>query len=48
MNKYGEANSGSMTRMIQVNLDTQNVDQNEAQEWANEIVNVMQIWRWQM
>ena len=26
--------------MIQVNLDAQNVDQNEAQEWANEIVNV--------
>ena len=29
-----------MTKMIQVNLDVQNVDQNEAQEWANEIVNV--------
>jgi len=26
--------------MIQVNLDVQNVDQNEAQDWANEIVNV--------
>lgn len=29
-----------MTKMIQVNLDTENVVQNEAQEWVNEIVNV--------
>ena len=26
--------------MIQVNLDAENVDNNEAQEWVNEIVNV--------
>ena len=29
-----------MTKMIQVDLDAQIGDQNEAQEWANEIVNV--------
>ena len=29
-----------MTKMIQVNLDTENVDKNEAQEWVHEIVNV--------
>lgn len=26
--------------MIQVNIDAESVDQNEAQEWVNEIVNV--------
>ena len=26
--------------MIRVNLDTENVDKNEAQEWVHEIVNV--------
>ena len=29
-----------MTKMIQVNLETQNGDKDEAQEWVNEIVNV--------
>ena len=29
-----------MTKMIQVNIETQNADSNEAQEWVNEIVNV--------
>ena len=29
-----------MTKMIQVNLDTENVDKNDAQEWVHEIVNV--------
>ena len=29
-----------MTTMIQVNLDTDNVDKEQAQEWVNEITNV--------
>ena len=30
----------NMTTMIQVNLDTGNVDKEQAQEWVNEITNV--------
>ena len=29
-----------MTNMINVDIDTESIDQNEAQEWVNEIVNV--------
>jgi len=29
-----------MTKMVQVDLETQNADRDEAQEWVNEIVNV--------
>jgi hypothetical protein len=41
INGYGKSRSGDwMTKMLNVNIDTAGVDQNEAKEWVNEMANV--------
>jgi hypothetical protein len=41
INDYGKSRSGDwMTKMLNVNIETAGVDQNEAKEWVNEMANV--------
>ncbi|KAF6242438.1 hypothetical protein C6988_08560 [Nitrosopumilus sp. b1] len=40
MSKYGKLGTNNMTKMIQVNLETEGIDKHEAEEWVHEIANV--------